>query len=419
MAIRQPPAPAEPPARRRLLPLTGLCFACVLVVLHLSRIERHTGVLGRILSPTPSARIAYFIQVSSGNHVALPGLLGSLCDGVGKADFAVHFDASMPPGEVLAATRLAKRALRAAGCAPTDIVPVPREHVTYRGVTLTHNILAGISALTRAGRQFDFFINLSAADYPAARPALVRRLLGRARARRLSFFGWAPKNTWEKFEKDRFTRAHVDTALAAGSEGSRKPQDFPSPLAASAGFTVAKSSSWFILSRELAEHFVMGAKPRRMLSAFALSDTADEQYFASVVYNDQYFAQRVVPDSFRAVFWYAPNGTRSWQHPFYVDEVGKNGEPVFWESLLKRPAFFTRKVRGRGVFTERVDRRILGIGANFTSAERAARKRYEESLVTWFEDTVALHLAGNPAVRPLPPFTSAFRRKRRLAAAWR
>lgn len=331
----------------------------------------------------------------------------ALCDGAGLADFAIHFDASMSSAAVLSASRAAEQSLQKSGCVPSDVIPIAREHVTYRGVTLTHNIISGLSALLLSGRPLDFIVNLSASDYPTARPALMRRLLGGAVGRRLSFIDWESPLLWKKFDLDRFQRAHIDTALAGAREGRRWRTKFKSPLAKWAAFEVAKSSSWFIFSRELAEHLAQGAIPRLMLSAFALSDTADEHYFASVVHANEYFRKRTVPDHFRGVFFFAPNGTESIQHPFYVDETDATGEPVFWGPLLKRPRFFMRKVGASGTFTDRVDRRLLGLG-NITEADRVARTRYEESLIRQFDETVALHLAQNADVLEQPPFRSAF-----------
>lgn len=206
----------------------------------------------------------------------------------------MHFDPAISDMHVVSTTSAATEALLSAGCAATDLSLVPREHVTYGGVTLTHNILSGAERLLHRGRPFEYFINLSGADYPVAPPSLTRDLLGEAAARRLSFIEWSGRETWAHYAAERLGLLHGDTGLVRQGPGALVRFHSKNPLASSVAFEVAKSGWWLILHRELVEHFVLGAEPRRMLAVFAFSNTADEHYFATVVHSSPYFAQRTL-----------------------------------------------------------------------------------------------------------------------------
>lgn len=355
-----------------------------------------------------SARIAYFIQVSNNNSANLPGLLRALCSGSGNADFAVHFDADIQSANLVRTTSAAIDALLSAGCTSTDLLLVPREHVTYRGVTVTHNILSGAVYLLSQARSFDYFVNLSGSDYPVAPPALTRQLLGEAASRRLSFIGWSDHKTWSRLSRRRLGRLYIDTGLASLGRGIRVGHLGENPVASAIDFEVAKSSSWFILHRELLEHFVLGAWPRRVLALFAYSDIADEHYFATVVHNEEYFADRTIGTNWRAIFFRAPNGTSSGQHPFYVDEIDADGEHTFWKELQSRPSFFTRKIHGPSELTKRIDRRMLGLEPSATAEEHKVAREYAQNLAVAFRQKLYAHCKKHSHVHRAPRFRSAF-----------
>lgn len=284
--------------------------------------------------------------------------------------------------------------------------------MTYRGITLALNYLTGASALIQSGIHFDYFINLSGADYPTARPSLIADLLSTyaVQTHRLSFIEWKPQDKWHRFARGRLGRIFIDSALASGIRGiyslppeeekgfAAAPPEWRNPLFPHVGFTVAKSSGWFIWHRELVEYLLLGAAPRRMVGVFALSDAADEHIFASAVWNSEYFKSRSVPSNLRNIFFTAPNGssaladdgvTRSKQHPYYVDDVDEDGKLLFWDELWGNPAFFSRKVRKNGLITDRIDSDILGITYQ---VDLRRRNDYEQRLRQSFLTQVNEHI---------------------------
>lgn len=373
------------------------------------------------------AVVAYFIQASASNAGQVPRLLRALCDiSAPHAPFALHIDASLNVTATARTFEAARDALCKAGCASTALVAVPSEYVTYRGITLALNYLTGATALLRHRAHFDFFINLSAADYPTARPALIAQLLAAARKPRLSFIEWKAPVKWKRFSRGRLGRIFVDSALVSGARGTYElppdeergypaaPPEWRNPLYPHIGFEVAKSSGWFVWHRQLVEYLLVDAVPRKLVGTFSLSDASDEHIFATAVWNSAYFRKRAVPSNLRNIFFEAPNGstaladdgiTRSRQHPYYVDDVDEQGNLLFWDALWNSPAFFTRKVRPQGIITDLIDRHVLGIGEG---ADHIRRANYEQRLKKTFYTLVNTHIKEHPDISSAPPFKSLF-----------
>lgn len=374
---------------------------------------------------TSPARLAYFIQVSPTNLAVLPRLLIALYDP--QNVYAIHLDRKIPLTSAHSALLAAHRAVgRHYGTGASqnvhNLLTVRSESVTYRGITMTINYLTGMNHLLAHG-EWDFFINLSGADYPTASQRLMRVLLGHAKG--CNFVEWKPRSTWQGFAERRLGQFYVDTGLGKLHGGESEYLDVSgravsrdnvvsvrNPVWDRLDFTVAKSSGWFILSRRFCEHLRGDADVRKMVALMAFSDASDEHFVASVLWNGgEEWRTSVVGSNLRSIFFVAPNesfaigegGVRSRQHPFWVDEVDEEGKFIFWEKLLEWPGFFTRKVRGEnegggGGFRDRVDREMIGlsIGNTADSDKEQARKlrKYEQDLQLRFEqllDQVSQH----------------------------
>lgn len=358
------------------------------------------------------ARVAYFIQVSDANLPLLPRLLVALYDPANW--YALHLDRKIDEVTAHAALRATYQELGSRwGVGVEQNVPnlvVARsEVITYRGATMTMNYLTGANRLLAEG-DWDYFVNLSGADYPTASQATIRKLLGKIRGCR-NFVEWKPRSTWQGFVERRLGEFYVDTGLAkldsteseyvdpTGLEVSLQVPGGPrvaNPLVAHLDYTVAKSSGWFILSRAFCEHLRGDSDARKMLAALAFSDASDEHFFATVLWNGgPRWRESVVPSNLRTIFFVAPNGSfalgtdgkRSRQHPFWVDDVDDAGKLLFWKELKKMPGFFTRKVRDGGDFRNRVDREMIGLG-ELGKNDVVKLREYEASLEARFDEVV-------------------------------
>lgn len=402
-----------PPRRRR----HQICNAVTLILTSFiltALLLRHT--LHPRLSIDVPARIAYFIQVSSTNLDLLPRLLLALYHP--ENVYAIHLDRKIPAHAVRDALLSVYRTVEnRRGTDPAqnlhNLLIVRSEPITYRGITMTMNYLTGMNRLLEYG-EWDFFINLSGADYPTASQSLMRVLLGRATG--CNFVEWKPRSTWRGFAERRLGQFYIDTALGKlhGAESEyvdvngrtvskENNNNVHNPVWDAVDFTVAKSSGWFILTRRFCEHLLRDADARKIMVLMAFSDASDEHFVASVFWNGEgALRSSVVGSNLRSIFFVAPNGsftigedgTRSRQHPFWVDQTDENGELLFWEELEKQPGFFTRKVRGEsdggGGFRDRVDREMIGlVRGDEEESERiqvlTRLRDYEERLRQRFE----------------------------------
>lgn len=360
------------------------------VVLFAQRSYKHRSTRG--------ARLAYMIQLSPGNYHLLPRLLRALYHEDNY--YALHFDPKIAAADAENVLSQARDTLDKCGMKHGDrnVLVLEPEVITYRGMTMTLNYLTGAESLLSAG-EWDFFINLSGADFPTASQNLAKKLLGRVPD--ANFVEWKARRTWRSYASRRLGHFYVDTGLVRmhSSNGSyltaygrpdvdsaNEESHIRNPIAEHVDFTVAKSSGWVVLSRRFTRHVLRDARARRLLVALGYTDASDEHYFASLLWNGA-FRGTVVGSNLRNIFFVAPNGSfamgrdgkRRRQHPFWVDEVDlDSGELMFWKRLWEEPGLWTRKIRGVNGLRSRVEREMIGIGRDVDWAKVGQYERRME-----------------------------------------
>ncbi|KAK1267379.1 hypothetical protein QJS04_geneDACA019382 [Acorus gramineus] len=117
-----------------------------------------------LLPPPP--RFAYLISGSTGDGDMLKRALQALYHPINQ--YVVHLDLEAPPEERLRLRRYVEGqpVFQAVG----NVRMITRANlVTYRGPTMVANTLHAAAILLRQGGDWDWFINLSASDYPLVR----------------------------------------------------------------------------------------------------------------------------------------------------------------------------------------------------------------------------------------------------------
>lgn len=118
------------------------------------------------ISPTsqnPVPKIAYLISGSRGDGESLKRTLKALYHPLNQ--YAVHLDLEAPPDERLDLMDFVEKesVFREVG----NVRVVSKSNlVTYRGPTMVSNTLHAMAILFKEGGSWDWFINLSASDYP-------------------------------------------------------------------------------------------------------------------------------------------------------------------------------------------------------------------------------------------------------------
>ncbi|KAK1259186.1 hypothetical protein QJS04_geneDACA020025 [Acorus gramineus] len=127
-------------------------------------VESKLKISSSSLSSTP--RIAYLISGSIGDGDMLKRTLMALYHP--NNQYVVHLDLEAPSTERLGVRRYVEGhpVFRAVG----NVRMITRANlVTYRGPTMVANTLHAAAILLREGGEWDWFINLSASDYPLVR----------------------------------------------------------------------------------------------------------------------------------------------------------------------------------------------------------------------------------------------------------
>eukprot|EP00871_Galdieria_phlegrea_P002299 jgi/Galph1/306/GphlegSOOS_G5089.1 len=295
------------------------------------------------------ARIGYFIQVAPNNLETLSRLFRVLYDSENL--YVIHFDKKIDDTRVRLSIREIGQVVQHASNSSSDFLPdniflLPRKYVSYMGISMVLNTIAGMQALTKMG-WFDFFINLSGSDYPLVSQLRIRQILGHARKRDpLPNFVWTDDQP-EKW-RSRISELHFDPAIFENVDALQVIQDFPlvkaspstvqHPFANQSLFSLSKCEAWMIISRQFVEYIIESTEAKEMLLRFAHSLVADEHYFCSLMHTrKESFPQ--INSTLRFILWWHPQLGNSGARPFPLDDkwwiVGK--------SLRCSGALFARK----------------------------------------------------------------------------
>lgn len=115
------------------------------------------------VSPPPPPRLAYLISGSSGDGQMLKRTLMALYHP--NNQYVVHLDRESSPEERLDLSGFVANQTLFRRFRNVRMI-VKANFVTYRGPTMVANTLHAAAILLREGGDWDWFINLSASDYP-------------------------------------------------------------------------------------------------------------------------------------------------------------------------------------------------------------------------------------------------------------
>eukprot|EP00177_Eucheuma_denticulatum_P000707 GFKZ01001273.1.p1 GENE.GFKZ01001273.1~~GFKZ01001273.1.p1 ORF type:complete len:409 (-),score=61.48 GFKZ01001273.1:1051-2277(-) len=321
------------------------------------------------------AKLAFFIQVSHVSLLQVPRLLRSIWHK--NNVYVIHFDKKVHQERREQMVALLQEGnMGRSG----NILVMDSEPVSYAGVSMLVNTLNAIELLLKKDGGWDYFINLSAQDYPLVSPSNLRRLFGMKGVRE------AAVNMLQRQEADkdlawffgrRIGRMHVDTALWDGWGAGSAVEEGGRLVEVNATFPVesgriVKTEGWVILHRSFCEYAVGSAEARRLLMALATARAADELYFGTLLTRNKKFGQSVRWDGLRFVLW--GMGGEKWSRPAFLD--GFEGNEVRGR-VAKSGALFARKFRETESEVMRfLDENVSGIAEREWQVDEGAVERY-------------------------------------------
>ncbi|WOK96335.1 beta-glucuronosyltransferase GlcAT14A-like [Canna indica] len=217
--------------------------------------------------------------------------------------------------------------------------------VDRTGPSVIGATLHGAAILLRVNADWDWFVTLSASDYPLVTQDDLLHVFT-SLPRNLNFIDHTSDLGWKEF--DRFDRIIVDPSLYMDkksqlliSSGTRKTPD---------AFKIFTGSPWVILSRDFLDHCIHGSDnlPRKLLMYFANVAYSIESYFQTVICNSPEFQNTTVNNDLRYFVWDNPPGLE----PLFLNRS-------HYKTMIKSKAPFARKFMEDDPVLRKVDKKIL------------------------------------------------------------
>ncbi|PON45773.1 Glycosyl transferase [Parasponia andersonii] len=236
-------------------------------------------------------------------------------------------------------------AIRAFG--NVDVVGKP-DRLTYMGSTNIATVLRAAAMLLRVDRGWDWFITLTAMDYPLITQDDLSHVFSSVR-RDLNFIDHTSDLGWK--ESQRFQPIVVDPAiyLARRSQIFHATEKRKIPDA----FKVFTGSPWVTLSRSFLEFCILGWDnlPRTMLMYFTNVILSQEGYFHSVICNSPEFKNTTVNSDLRYMIWDSPPG----MEPHFLNVSD-------FDQMVQSGGAFARQFEKDGPVLNLIDEKILKRG---------------------------------------------------------
>ncbi|RAL49185.1 hypothetical protein DM860_017829 [Cuscuta australis] len=225
--------------------------------------------------------------------------------------------------------------------------------VTYRGPTMVANTLHACAILLKKHQDWDWFINLSASDYPLVTQDDLLSAFSDLR-RELNFIEHTSRLGWK--EGQRAMPLIVDPGLY---KDTKSDVFWVTPgRALPTSFKLFTGSAWMILSRAFVDYCVEGWEnlPRTLLMYYTNFVSSPEGYFQTVVCNAPEFKTTVVNHDMHYISWDVP--PKQHPHTLTLNDTRK---------MIKSDAPFARKFNQGDPVLDKIDRKLLGRNnGNFT-----------------------------------------------------
>lgn len=286
-------------------------------------------------------KFAYLISASNGDVTRLIRLLMALYHPNNK--YLLHLDRDALPEEHVHLSHFVANQSTFSQYGNVQIVEKPNL-VTYRGPTMLATTLHAMSLLLRSSK-WDWFINLSASDYPlVTQDDLIIAFSNLPR--NLSFVQHSSNLGWKV--KKRAKPLIIDPALYSQNKSeliwATEQRNPPS------AFRLFTGSAWVILSRPFAEYCIIAYDnlPRTLLLYLTNFISSPEFYFQTVICNSKQFKNTAVNHDLHYIMWDNPPK----QHPKILDIKD-------YRRMILSSRLFARKFKKDDPVLDKIDREIL------------------------------------------------------------
>ncbi|XP_028794536.1 beta-glucuronosyltransferase GlcAT14C-like isoform X2 [Neltuma alba] len=225
--------------------------------------------------------------------------------------------------------------------------------VTYKGPTMIACTLHGIALLLKWTNNWDWFINLSASDYPLMSQDDLLHIFSFI-PRDLNFIEHTSNMGWKEYQRAR--PIIVDPGLyhskKSGVYWAKEKRSVP------ASFKLFTGSAWVALTKQFLEFCVWGWDnlPRTLLMYYTNFLSSPEGYFHTVICNHKDYQNTTVNHDLHYIRWDNPPK----QHPLLL-------KLEHFGDMVESGAPFARKFKKDDPVLDKIDKELLRrSGGRFT-----------------------------------------------------
>ncbi|KAI6671205.1 hypothetical protein NL676_006090 [Syzygium grande] len=293
----------------------------------------------------PPPRFAYLISGSTGDGSMLRRTLMALYHP--RNQYVVHLDLESKPEERLDLQRFVETHPVFAKFKNVRMI-TKANLVTYRGPTMVANTLHAAAILLREGGDWDWFINLSASDYPLVTQDDLLHTFSYL-PRDLNFIDHTSNIGWKEFQRAKPIIMDPGLYMTKKADVFWVTQRRSVPTA----FKLFTGSAWMALTRPFIDYCIWGWDnlPRTVLMYYANFISSPEGYFHTVICNAQEFRNTTVNSDLHFISWDNPPK----QHPHYLNLADM-------QKMINSNAPFARKFPRNDPVLDKIDSELLSRG---------------------------------------------------------
>lgn len=290
----------------------------------------------------PPPRFAYFISGSNGDGKMLKRTLQALYHPHNR--YVVHLDLEAPPEERLDLQNYVSTHPLFVKFGNVKMI-TKANLVTYRGPTMVANTLHAAAILLKEGGDWDWFINLSASDYPLVTQDDLLHTFSYL-PRDLNFIDHTSNIGWKEYQRAKPIIVDPGLYMTKKADVFWVTQRRSVPTA----FKLFTGSAWMALSKPFVDYCIWGWDnlPRTVLMYYANFLSSPEGYFHTVICNAQEFRNTTVNSDLHFITWDNPPK----QHPHHLN-LGD------MQRMIDSKAPFARKFHQDDPVLDKIDSELL------------------------------------------------------------
>ncbi|XP_052177728.1 beta-glucuronosyltransferase GlcAT14A-like [Diospyros lotus] len=295
------------------------------------------------VSNVEAPRLAYLISGTKGDSQRMMRTLQAVYHP--RNQYILHMDLEAPPRERLNLSISVKNDPTFREVENVHVM-LQSNLVTYKGPTMIACTLQAIAILLKDGLRWDWFINLSASDYPLMTQDDILYVFSNL-SRNLNFIEHTQIRGWKLNQRAKPIIIDPALYLSKKSDITWTTQRRSLPTS----FKLFTGSAWVMLTRSFVEYCIWGWDnlPRTILMYYANFISSPEGYFHTVICNKQEFRNTAIGHDLHYIAWDNPPK----QHPLALTIKD-------FEKMVNSSAPFARKFAKDDPVLDKIDKQLLG-----------------------------------------------------------